>query len=291
MSHSAPQPIGKRISQWGEGPLWREDALLYVDIEGYALIRLDPETGDEKVWNVGERIGTVVPSKDGDLLYAGDSGIVRFNPATGEKTPIADPEAALRPDNRFNDGKCDPGGRFWAGTISLIKKTGSANLYCLNTDGSLELKVSEVTNSNGICWSGDAKTLFYIDTPTKQIRAYDFDCTTGSIANARISIDTAALGFESSPDGMTIDAEDKLWVAFCHGGCVARFDPANGQLLQKIELPCLETTACTFGGTNLDRLFVTTGIHKTIEEPDAGKVFVIDGLGVKGVPSFAYGQR
>ncbi len=290
MPHSTPQPISKRVSRWGEGPLWWDGALLYVDIEGHSLVKLDPLTGEEQVWDVGERIGTVVPARDGDCLYAGDSGIVRFNPDTGQKTLLADPEAALRPDNRFNDGKCDPAGRFWAGTISLAKKTGTAKLYCLDTDGKLHLKIPEVTNSNGICWSGDARTLYYIDTPTRQIRAYDYDNASGNIANARITIDTDALGFDSSPDGMTIDAGDQLWVAFCHGGCVAQFDPAAGRLLRKIDLPCLETTACAFGGPDLDRLFVTTGIHKTIKEADAGKVFVIDGLDVQGVPACPFGQ-
>ena len=286
--HVDIQSIGSRISKWGEGPIWWDNRLLYVDIESHTLIKLDPDTGEEQIWDMGERIGTVVPTDHGDYVYAGDSGIVRFNPRSGEKTSIADPEAAMRETNRFNDGKCDPAGCFWAGTISLTKQTGSANLYCLDTDGSLSLKIPEVTNSNGICWSADAKTVYYIDTPTRQVRAYNYDIASGEIANARIAIDTEALGFDSSPDGMTIDTEDKLWVAFCHGGCVARFDPVTGKLLQRVDLPCLETTACAFGGPNLDRLFVTTGIHKTVEEPEAGKIFVIDGLGVRGVQAFAY---
>lgn len=290
MPNLEPQPIGNRISKWGEGPIWWDDALLYVDIPRHTLIRLDPDTGEEQIWDVGEAIGTVVPTHHKDYLYAGASGIVRFDPTSGEKTPIANPEAAYHSNYRFNDGKCDPSGRFWAGTICKKENPGLANLYCLGLDGCLSLKVPNVTNSNGICWSGDEKTLYYIDTPTKQIRAYDFDRATGNISNPRIAVDTAALGFNSSPDGMTIDTGDTLWVAFCHGGCVARFDPDRGKLLQRVDLPCLETTACTFGGPNLDRLFVTTGIHKSVKEPDAGKVFVIDGLGVHGVPTFAYGQ-
>ena len=149
-------------------------------------------------------------------------------------------------------------------------------------------KVPEVTNSNGICWNAAADTLYYIDTPTRQVRAYAFDAATGAISQARVVIDTAAAGFESSPDGMTIDAEDKLWIAFCHGGCVARFDPSSGEMLQRVDLPAIETTACAFGGPQMDRLFVTTGIHKTLDEADAGKIFVIDGLGVCGAPTNAY---
>ncbi|WP_269525767.1 SMP-30/gluconolactonase/LRE family protein [Coraliomargarita parva] len=288
MTDISIQTIGKFVSIWGEGPIWWGDSLLYVDINGHKLVKLNPDSGEEQVWDMGERIGTVVPTEGEDFMYAGDTGFVRFNPATGAKQNLGDPEAALRESNRFNDGKCDPAGRFWAGTISLVRETGTANLYCLDTDGSLELKVPDVTNSNGICWSADSKTMYYIDTPTLQVRAYDFDQESGAISNARVAVDTQAAGYESVPDGMTIDAEDKLWIAFCHGACVVRFDPDSGEILRHIDLPCLETTACAFGGPELDRLFVTTGIHKTIEEADAGKVFVIDGLGVKGVPAFAY---
>lgn len=281
--------IGKQISQWGEGPIWWGNSLFYVDIAGNKLLRLKPDTSEETIWEIGERIGTIVPSEDDDeVIYAGDTGYVRFNLKTGSKTTLADPEASMRGKNRFNDGKCDPAGRFWAGTISMIKDTGSANLYCLDTDGSLLLKVSGVTNSNGICWTADATKMFYIDTPTQNVRAYDYDLESGAISNARVVIDTAAHGYNSSPDGMTIDADGMLWVAFCHGACVVRFDPQKDKEIQRVDLPCIETTACTFGGENLDRLFVTTGIKADLDEPNAGKVFVIDGLGVKGVPAFAF---
>lgn len=288
MADISIQTISTRISKWGEGPIWWGNSLFYVDIEGHTLIRFAPETGEESTWDIGERIGTVVPTEGEDVIYAGDTGMIRYNLATGEKTPLADPEPELRGKNRFNDGKCDPAGRFWAGTISMVKDTGSANLYCLDADGTLTHKVGDVTNSNGICWSLDATTMYYIDTPTQKVRAYDFDLETGHISNARVIIDTAALGYASSPDGMTIDSEGMLWIAFCHGGCVVRFDPASGEELQRVDLPCIETTACAFGGENLDRLFVTTGIKANLDEADAGKLFVIDGLGVRGVEAFAY---
>lgn len=288
MNKITVQTVGSRISKWGEGPIWWKGKLIYVDIEGHALIELDPESGKESVYEMGERIGTVVPRASGGYLCAGDSGIYTYNPASDKKENLADPEADKRPDNRFNDGKCDPAGRFWAGTISLIKSTGDAKLYCLDEKHDLEVKIPEVTNSNGICWNAAAHTMYYIDTPTRKIQAYDFDRESGRIAKAGVVVDTEAAGYNSSPDGMTIDAEDKLWVAFCHGGCVVRFDPKTGEKLQHIDIPAVETTACAFGGENMDRLFVTTGIKKDADEPDAGKVFVIDGLGVKGVEAFAY---
>ena len=160
----------------------------------------------------------------------------------------------------------------------------------LDLQGNLSLKVPGVTNSNGICWNAEASAMYYIDTPTKKILAYPFENETGALGEPSLVVDTGMAGWKGSPDGMTIDAAGKLWVAMCHGGSVLRIDPLSGDLLGQVDFPCVETTACAFGGPNLDRLFVTTGLHKTLEEPDAGMVFVVDGLGVSGVPSFAYGK-
>lgn len=281
--------IGRTISEWGEGPTWAGSHLYYVDIKGHKIICIDPASGIEEQWDVGEQIGTVaLTHRDNEVIYAGSSGYVRFNLETREKTTLADPEADLRKTNRFNDGKCDPAGRFWAGTISMTKEVGTANLYCLETNGSCVLKLSKLTNSNGICWSPDSKIMYHIDTPKLAVHSYDYDIIKAEICNPRVAIDTKMHGYESSPDGMAIDTEGMLWVAFCHGGCVVRFDPLENKELQRIDLPCIETTSCTFGGDNLDRLFVTTGIKPNLVEADAGKIFVIDGLGVKGLPAFTY---
>jgi sugar lactone lactonase YvrE len=282
------KPIGSRISKWGEGPIFWNDHLLYVDIEGHALISLDPKTETEKVWEIGERIGTVVPRQSGGFVCAGDSGIYSFDPVTSEKKSMADPESDKRPDNRFNDGKCDPSGRFWAGTISTVKKTGDAKLYMLDVNGDLSLKVPGVTNSNGICWNAKADRMYYIDTPTKEIWAFPFNNQLSELGEKQVVFNTEDAGLDGSPDGMTIDADGMLWVAMCHGGAVLRIDPNNGSLLQKIDFPCVETTACAFGGDKLERLFVTTGIHKSIEEENAGRVFVVDGLGVVGTKAFSF---
>lgn len=289
MSKFSISPVTDHISKWGEGPLWWQDSLLYVDIEGHCLNQLNPSTGRVTSWNVHEPVGTIVPTIDNKFAYAGRSGFVLFDPRTNTKTSMGNPEGSAGDSNRFNDGKCDPDGRFWAGSISLKKQTGTANLYMLDRQRRLHFKLGDLTNSNGICWSLDAKTLYHIDTPTKRIKAYEFDSKYGNLGYEKGSIDTAALGYDYSPDGMCIDADGNLWVAFCHGGCVACFDPHSQSKLHHIDFPCLETTACTFGGPNLDRLFVTTGIHKTIKEPDAGKVFVVDGLGIRGIPAVPYG--
>jgi sugar lactone lactonase YvrE len=203
--------------------------------------------------------------------------------AASRFTPIADPEADL-PDNRFNDGKCSPDGRFFAGTISLAKKTGTARLYRLDPDLTVHEAFAPVTNSNGIVWSADGKTCYYIDTPRKEVLAFDYQ--DGLLRNPRIAILTGHI--DAAPDGMAIDANGRLWIAFCHGGCVSCFDPQTGDELRRIALPCLETTACAFGGPDLTDLFVTTGVHKTAVEEHAGRLFVIRGLKTQGLPAHVF---
>lgn len=277
------EPVGNIRSQWGEGPIWWQQALYFVDIEGHRVHRFDPADGSEKSWDVGQRVGTVVPRESGGLVIAGDHGLLFLDEETGHLTAIADPEAD-KPDNRFNDGKCSPDGRFFAGTISLVKKTGDARLYRLDPDLTLHEAFGPVTNSNGIVWSADGKTVYYIDTPRKDVLAFDYEA--GHLRNLRSVVSTAHL--DASPDGMTLDAEGNLWIAFCHGGCVVSFDPATGEELRRIELPCLETTACAFGGPDLADLYVTTGIHKSVVEKHAGRLFVIRGLGVNGLAANAF---
>jgi sugar lactone lactonase YvrE len=280
-------PTGTITSQWGEGPLWHDSKLYYVDIESHLVIAFDPASGSEQSWNVGERVGCVVPRASGGLVIAGDSGFRFLDPVSGKLTPIADPEPQL-PDNRFNDGKCDPAGRFWAGTISLVKNTGTAHLYRLDPDLSVHHMHGGVTNSNGIVWNKAADTLFYIDTPTQKILAFDFDNAAGTISNQRTVIDTAAL--DGSPDGMAIDENDCLWVAMCHGGCVHCFDPSSPSPhipLNTLKVPAAETTAPAFGGPDLADLYITTGRSKIAQGPLDGRLFVAQ-PGVKGAPSFAF---
>lgn len=279
-----PELISNHVSEWGEGPIWHGNRLLYVDIETHTIIALTPSSGEEKVWDVGQRVGTVVPRASGGLVWAGDDGFYFLNEETGVSMPIADPEPGM-PDNRFNDGKCDPAGRFWAGTICLAKRP-EGSLYCLHTDLRVEKKFGPVTNSNGIIWSGDASTMFYIDTPSKKVRAFDFDKDTSSISNERVVWDTSA--DPSSPDGMTIDSEDRLWIAFCHGAKVVCYDPRSQTVEAQINFPCVETTACAFGGPELKDLYITTGKKPGFVELLAGRLFVCH-TGAQGVPSQAFG--
>lgn len=278
---------GDYRAQWGECPLWWQDRLLYVDTEGKRLLEYDPANDKTSNWDVSSsvgRVGTVVPrataGPEGELILTGDTGIHYFNKQTNESALICDPESDIA-DNRFNDGKCSPDGRLFAGTISTIKKEGSANLYRLDQNLSLHIAFPGVTNSNGIVWNHDGSTCYYIDTPRREVLAFDYCGDTGELSAPRSAFSTDHI--DASPDGMTIDNNGNLWIAYCHGGCVACYNPHSGKQLHRVDVPCLETTACAFGGENLDELYVTTGLHKEIEEVDAGKLFRITGLGTAGV--------
>jgi sugar lactone lactonase YvrE len=279
-------PVGGVRAQWGEGPVWWDGVLYFVDIEGRRVHAHDPASGIERHWDVGRRVGTVVPRAGGGLVIAGDDGFAFLDPESGAVSLIHDPEAGVE-ENRFNDGKCSPDGRFFAGTISLVKKTGGARLYRLDPDLSVYEAYAPVTNSNGIAWSPDGATVYYIDTPRREIMAFDY-AVDGELRNPRVVVCTAAI--DASPDGMAADADGRLWVAFCHGGCVVCYDPDDGgREVRRIDFPCVETTACAFGGADLSDLYVTTGVHKSLVEADAGRLFVVRGLGVRGLAANAFG--
>ena len=202
------------------------------------------------------------------------------------------PNPLTEPSLRFNDGKCDPAGRFWVGTFDLEQKPHAGTLYRLDPDGSLHVMLRGITNSNGIAWSLDKKLMYYIDTPTLTVQAFDYDHATGAIANPRVIIRIPeGAGF---PDGMTIDAEGKLWVALWGGGAVHRYHPATGALLQAVAVPAPYTSSCAFGGPDLKTLYITTargGLSpEQLEEfPESGNVFAVE-PGVAGVPALFYGR-
>lgn len=276
----------------GEGALWdsKHRELYWVDILEKKLCLLDPATKTNRIIALDQFIGTVVPRRNGGVMLALQRGFYWLNLETEKLTPVADPEKDL-PDNRFNDGKCDPAGRFWAGTMSLVGKNNAGALYRLDADLSVHKMLDGVTTSNGIAWSLDARTLYYIDTPTRRVDAFDYDNDTGAIQNRRAAITIPET--DGYPDGMTIDAEGMLWVAHWGGGRVTRWNPSNGKLLQTIRVPASRTTSCAFGNEKLDKLFITTAqlgrANQTPPEgePHAGSIFVAE-VGVSGIPSFEF---
>ncbi|MEX2396965.1 MAG: SMP-30/gluconolactonase/LRE family protein, partial [Balneolales bacterium] len=202
---------------------------------------------------------------------------------------ITDPESHL-PSNRFNDGKCDPRGRFWAGTMSYEVEEGAGSLYCLNPDLLVDKKITEVTISNGLAWNKQQDTFYYIDTPTRKLCSYDYEDFSGMISNRRVVREFKE--DEGYPDGMTIDTEGHLWVALYGGGKVLRIDPANGNIVFEIHLPVPQVTSCTFGGAHFDELYITTcrenmSAEAIREAPLSGSLFKAK-VAYKGSPSVRF---
>ncbi len=249
----------------GEGPFWdvRHQVLYWVDIFEYKLHVFNPATNTDRSFGIGQYVGAVVPRQRGGVLLALHHGFATFDLDTEELTILADPEAHL-PQNRFNDGKCDPAGRFWAGTLAIDLTLGAGSLYCLDTDYSVRRMLDKLGISNGIVWSLDHKTMYFIDTTTHAIAGFDYDLASGDIANRREVIQVPEeMGL---PDGMTIDSEGMLWVGLWGRSLVARWDPSNARLLRTIQVPTTQVTACAFGGPDLDHLYITTARYGLSEQ-------------------------
>ena len=277
----------------GEGPSWDlvTKSLLWIDIENRRVHRYDPATRENKTWQLEHRVGFAVPTAKGDILAGTQQGIVRLDPNRGTVTPLSDPESD-QPQNRFNDGKCDPVGRIWAGTMCIDEEHGANQGKLYRIDGNVEISkmLDDITISNGLAWSADQKTMYYIDTPTMRVDAFDFEADSGTITNRRPAIQIPeGIGY---PDGMTIDAEGMLWVALWQGWGVTRWNPATGEMIGKISVPVERVTSCCFGGDELKELFITTASRDMKEEdwpkqPQAGGLFVAS-PGVSGLSSVPF---
>ena len=274
----------------GEGPVWDapRGRLLWVDIEGFAVHVHDPATGGDRAVPVGEHVGCVAPRAAGGLVVALRRGLAVLEPDTGVLDHRTAPPGHP-PDVRFNDGRTDPEGRLWTGTMALSLRPGAADLWRLDPDWTLHRMVEGVTVSNGLAWTADASTLYYIDTPTRSVAAFDYDRARGTISGRRVAIAVPeAMG---SPDGMAIDAADDLWVAQWDGGCVGCWDPRTGRLRERFDFPARRVTSCAFGGAGLDELYVTsarTGLdaETLARQPLSGGIFRLrpGATGVASVP-------
>lgn len=262
----------------GEGPIWdeRSACLYWVDILGKRLMRID-EHGHVESRQMEVYVGAIALREGNGLVLATQQGFQYYDWSTGLLERISDPESE-KPGNRFNDGKCDPAGRFWAGTMSLSSKMNQGALYRLDADQSVHTMLEGVSISNGLAWSHDHKRMYYIDTPTSQVVSFDYDRMTGSIANPQAVL--AIPSSEGYPDGMTIDAEGNLWIAHYGGFQVSRWNPDTGQQIDKIQLPVPYVTSCTFGGKDRNILYITTAREGLTEEqlekyPQAGALFQV----------------
>lgn len=260
----------------GEGPVWRAETqdLVWVDIESARVCCFNPATGENQTWDVGEKPGLAVPTKRGDFILGTSIGFVRLDLASGDLSPIIDPEQDL-PNNRFNDGKVDPEGRLWAGTMGMDEAPNVGSLYRLNRNLSVDKLFDQVSVSNGMVWTSDQKTFYYIDSPTRRVDVFDCDMAAGTLSNRRTAFELPeGMGY---PDGMCIDDEGMLWVALWQGWGVGRFAP-GGALLAKVDVPVECVTSCCFGGENWDELYITTSSRDLdeagrAEQPLAGGVF------------------
>ncbi len=267
----------------GEGahwhPAWKK--FLFVDIEGKKVGRIDGTTKHVEERNVGKRVGTVVPSEDGNVLVAlqGSIEMLDFENNSLKELIRLEPD---KPNNRSNDGKCDANGRLWIGTMDVNANWHEGALYCY--DGELRKVLGKISVSNGICWSEDSATMYYIDSFDYDIKAYNYDLKNGTISNEKIIVKIADPGL--LPDGMTIDEEGMLWVAIWGGYSVNRYDPINGELIGKVLVDAPNVSSCAFGGDQMQDLFITTaraGLdpQQLNNYPLSGSLF-IKNVGIRG---------
>lgn len=258
-------PVPVPPSRLGESPLWhpREGLLYWCDISGRTLNRYDPRRNAHEHWSFGSEPGCCAPLLEGGLLLAMRDGLWRFDPARGERKRLAEApyDAALQ---RFNDGKADPQGRFWAGTIHEPRDAAAASLYRFD-DGKIERMADGITNSNGLAWSRDARTMYWADSAAHTVFAFDFEPSAGALSNrrvfARFAERVAGAAYGGRPDGAAVDAEGAYWVAMYEGARLLRLAP-DGELLQTIELPVQCPTMPCFGGADLRTLYITSARDK-----------------------------
>lgn len=248
------------VLPWGahlaEGPVWsmHEKKLYWVDILAPAAYRFDPTTGINEACPLPRLVSALVERGGGGLVALTQQGIESLDFTSGALTPMVRPEADI-PENRFNDGKCDAAGRLWGGTMRLDASRPSGSLYCIRPDGSFRRMDQGFTVSNGMDWSPDGRTMYFVDSAAGRIHAYDFDAVTGNLANRRTFITLSAE--EGRPDGLTVDAEGTIWVALWDGWAIRRYAP-DGRLLSTIRLPVPRPTSVAFGGEDMRTLFITS---------------------------------
>ena len=278
-------------AELAEGPSWLAERglLAWVDITAGLVHLFDPATGADRALEVGQPVGAAVPTDDGRLALAVRDGFALLDLDREEVGLIVEVERELT-GNRMNDGKSDPAGRFWAGTMAVDMRAGAGALYRLDAERKVELMVPGVSISNGLGWSPDGRLMYYIDSPQGRVDVFDFDATSGAIANRR----PFAQAQGGDPDGMAVDARGGLWVAIWGAGKVLHFLP-DATLSDEIELPALQVTSCCFGGPELQDLYITSAwqgmtAEQRAREPLAGGIFR-SRPGVQGQPTREYRTR
>ena len=274
----------------GEGPVWDagQQRLVWLDILPGLVHRFDPATGGGDVFGVGKPVGSAGLRHGGGLVLAVEDGFALLDPGWQRLDQVVYVEHP-GPRARFNEGKCDPAGRFLAGTMAYDLTPGAGSVYRLGADLAITKLFGGVTISNGLAWTADGATLYYIDSPTQSVDAFDYDTETGRLGNRRRVVDIpAAAGL---PDGMTIDTDGCLWVALYGGSAVHRYTP-DGRLDTVLSFPASNITCPVFGGPGLDMLYVTSARDGLDErqlaaQPHAGALFAAD-AGARGLPAHRF---
>ena len=275
----------------GEGPVWdaEEQALYFIDILGRKVFRHHPGSGQTHEWSVPDIIGSMALRAGGGAIVALANGVHSLDFGTGECAMLASSED-LNSMVQLADGKVDRSGRFIVGSSDRSMKDARGKLYALDPGAQTLREIDRgIALSNGPCWSVDDATFYHADSIAKTIFAYDYDNGAGRLANRRAFASTKALG--GIPDGATVDAEDHVWTAICEGGKLVRFGP-DGGIERVIEMPVKLPGSVMFGGPRLDQLFVTSlspAFMGRPADPLDGSTFVIEGLGIKGLPEPRFG--
>ncbi len=270
----------------GESPLWHAErkCCYWVDIERGILYEYNWLLQTTRSWKFNERLSLVREGKDNQLILALDTAIVKFDLESEQISPLVDIELPAS-GNRCNDGACDSLGRLWIGTMHLEQKKNSGALYVVDKNLKVHKRLPNISISNGIVWSLDKKRLYFIDSPTQVVQSFIFDEKSGEIIfEKNVILVPLEMG---TPDGMTIDEEGMLWIAHWGGFGVYRWNPHNGKLLGKIELPVPQVTSCAFAGEKLDHLIITSARENLKTEelkkyPESGNVFIVQ-TAMKGI--------
>lgn len=275
----------------GEGPVWdvAEQVLYWIDILGRQVFRHDPEAHETRHWALPDIVGSMALRAGGGAIVALGDGVYTLDFDSGDCTLLAT-SPHLNDEVQLADGKVDRRGRFIVGSSDRGMKEARGKLFALDP-GARELRVidDDIFLANGPCWSPDDATFYHADSIRKTIFAYDYDIDTGKVSNRRAFASTEDLG--GIPDGATVDTEGHIWSAICEGGKIVRFRP-DGSIERIIEFPQKLPGSVMFGGPALDRLFVPTLSPAFLgreADPQDGAMFVIDGLGVTGLPEPRFG--
>jgi sugar lactone lactonase YvrE len=263
-----------------EGVFWHpEERKIYlIDIYEKKVYTINPINNEIRFFKSPEYIGCIVPERKGTILLALENGIARLDTEKKIINYILEIEKD-KEYNRFNDGKCDPSGKFWMGSMCRKGVSQTGSLYSIDSTFNYQKKIKNITISNGITWSLNHKIMYYIDSATRQVVAYNYDIKSGNICKPKISVNIPKkMGI---PDGMTIDNQGMLWIALWGGYAVTKWNPKTGKLLEKVSLPVPNVTSCAFGGENMNKLYITTAREGLSEEelikyPLSGGLFCIN---------------